>query len=262
MTNTTRIPSRRRRLAPTIGAVAAVAALAAPSLASASQQLDPAIYETGVPAGVVEHGVVALDITGTPKPQHSKTEYWATSTSWRSITRDASGAITSRALSTPSGSAFLSTTGDKYSYRASIPSPPPFAGWSAAYNKKLVERGTLQASGAETVAGIEGTRYVVPDSKKSTDPNAAAGSWVTDDTTSETTLVLENGTFAPLVRETTHPNNGQYGTFDQRESLVSRDREPLTAANASAARVTKGALSRLGASWKAKATKKRSTHRG
>src|SRR5689334_19755798 len=71
-------------------AVAATPLLALPAGASASGSIGPAIYDTGVAADTVEHGVVDFSITGSPSPQHTTTEYWATSTRWRAVTTDAS----------------------------------------------------------------------------------------------------------------------------------------------------------------------------
>src|SRR5689334_3198009 len=87
MTKHPSLPRSRKRVAL---AVAATALLALPAGASASGSIDPAIYQSGVPANTVEHGVVDFSITGSPQPQHTKTEYWATSTRWRSVTTDAS----------------------------------------------------------------------------------------------------------------------------------------------------------------------------
>src|SRR5437868_5152273 len=80
------------------------------------QRPDPTIEQTGVLAGVVEHGVMAFDLTGVPRPEHTSTEYWATAHSWRSITRDAAGTVISRALSSPSGSASVSNINDRLSF--------------------------------------------------------------------------------------------------------------------------------------------------
>ncbi|WP_272473293.1 hypothetical protein [Baekduia alba] len=251
-------PSLRRRGLALLGASGAVAALALPALAGAAPAaLDPALTDTGIPAGVLEHGVVAFDLTGVPKPSHGTTEYWATSSSWRSVSRDASGALSAQGVSSPSGSVVFNAK-ERISFRSDGPSTPPFAGWSPAYNKKLVAGGLLQPIGPQTVAGIAGTKYTVPDGKKSNDPSTGADHWVTDNTAAQTTIVLEDGTYAPLVRESTS-DNGSYGTFDQRETLQSREHTPLTSATATAARVSKPALAKLLTRWErqSKASAKR-----
>lgn len=235
--------TKTRRTTALLGAVLATAAVAAPAADAAGKgQLDPAIYDAEIPAGVVEHGVVSLDITGSPAPQDDLTEYWATNTRWRSITRDKSdGTLLREAWGDEHGTTYF-THKQRPQPNLKVPkgaprpedmpklmatkhrSTPPLAGWTPAYNRNLVTKGLLSPLSPVTIAGIAGTLYVVPQDRKTTDPDKVGQDWVTDDTSGRTEIALENGTFAPLVRQTSRPNNGEYGTFVQREELVSRER--------------------------------------
>src|SRR4051812_889202 len=248
MDMTTHLSVHRKGLAL---AVAATAALALPAGASASGTIDPAVYDSGVPANTVEHGVVDFSITGSPRPQHTKTEYWATSTRWRSVTTDASSGVRLReAYGDEKSSHYFNLAGDDPRVMdIHAPSPPPLAGWTPAYNKKLVDRGLLQAVGPVTIAGIQGTDYLVPDDRKSSDPSAGDDKWKTDDTSAKTEIALEDGTYAPLVRQTTTAN-GSYGTFRQREELTFRERVPATPETTS--NLTRSALTRTARAWSAK----------
>lgn len=238
--------STNRTTTALLGVVLA-AAVAAPASA-AGPQIDPAIYDAEIPAGLVEHGVVDTTITGSPAPLDDRTEYWASGDRWRSITKDRSDGTLLR-------EAWGDATRTTYFTHARRPQPgvrapkgapspdsaprlieldrratPPLAGWTAAYNRKLVQKGLLSPLAAVNVAGIAGTLYVVPQERKSTDPAQSGEQWVTDDTGSRTEIALEDGTFAPLVRQTSKENNGEYGTFVQREELVSRERSTDDAA--------------------------------
>ena len=186
--------------------------------------------------------VVGVTITGSPAPIDDTTEYWATNTRWRSITKDTSdGTLLREAWGDESGTTYFThqrrpQPGLKVPKGAPRPedmpklivtkgrSTPPLAGWTPAYNRKLVAKGLLSPLSPVTIAGLSGTLYVVPQEQKSTDPGATGEKWVTDDTGSRTEIALENDTFAPLARQTSKEHNGEYGTFVQREELVSRER--------------------------------------
>lgn len=244
----------RRRAAALACAAAALGGLAAPAGADAQRTLDPAIYDTELPAGVVEHGVVAFTITGSPSPMDTRTEYWATKDRWRSRTTDAkSGDLVREAIGTETSTTYFSIRS-----RGGVPrvttiphrSTPPLAGWTAAYNRKLVARGVLQPVSPITVAGIQGTLYAVPQERKSTDPDAGEDRWVSDTTSAKTEIALEDGTGWPLVRQTSQENNGRYGTFVQREELLSRERTPAT--ERVVAQFSRAAKDRRVRAWNAK----------
>jgi hypothetical protein len=228
----TQSPSVRRRAAAVVCSAAALAGLAAAPAAPAAQRtIDPALYETELPAGVVEHGVVAFTIKGSPSVVDSRTEYWATNQRWRSRTTDAkTGRLVSEGVGTETSTTYFyarSPRGIPNVMSVDHRSTPPLAGWTAAYNRKLVQRGVLAPVSPATVAGLQGTLYAVPQERKSSDPGAGEDKWTTDDTSAKTEIVLEDGSFWPLVRQTSS-DNGRYGTFVQREELLSRERTQAT----------------------------------
>jgi hypothetical protein len=228
-----RIRPTCRRAVCVLGAALSLT-VAAP--AAATEPPEPSLYQLELPEGVVEHGVVDLSITGSPAPQHTLTEYWATNERWRSVTRDArGGAVVRESFVTENETTIYSAAGFDYEggpgmgtrgghiVRFRGRDVPPLAGWAPAYNRKLVQDGLLAPVAPVTVAGLTGTLYVVPQSRKTTDPSEDDAGWLTDDPDAKTEIALEDGTFAPLVRQTT-ADNGRYGTFVQREELVSRER--------------------------------------
>ncbi|WP_205699319.1 hypothetical protein [Conexibacter sp. SYSU D00693] len=217
-----------RRAAATVAALAGLGLAAAP--AADARGIDPAVYDTGIPAGQVEHGVIDLSITGTSSNQHTRTEYWATADRWRSRTLDPdSGKVLREAFSTKTEFVYVNHAGNEPRVlRGKGPDVPPFAGWTAAYNAKLVGRGVLQPIGQRTVAGIAGIVYTVPGDRKTSDPKAGDDKWVTDNTQAGTEIVLEPETHKPLARIST-ADNGRFGQFRQAEELVSREVELRTA---------------------------------
>ena len=66
---------------------------------------------------------------------------------------------------------------------------------------------------------------------------------------SHSILVLQDGTYQPLLRETTLANNGPYGTFDQREELLSRE---TTSSAEADVQLTNLGFKRTVTKWKAK----------
>ncbi len=252
MTSTQSPPVHRRALALACSA-AALAGLAGPAGAQAQRTVDPAVFDTGLPAGVVEHGVVAFTIKGSPQPANTRTEYWATNQRWRSRTTDAkTGELLREAIGTEHSTTYFSVrppNGIPNVMTSPHRSTPPLAGWTAAYNRKLVERGVLRAASPITIAGLQGTLYTVPEERKSTDPDAGDDRWVTDDTSSKTEIALEDGTAWPLMRQTT-ADNGRYGTFVQREELLTRERNQAT--DQLVAQFSRAAKDRRVRAWKAK----------
>jgi hypothetical protein len=235
MSHTTRITT----LAATL---AALALGATPAAAQTDQQVDQDVFKNGVPAGQVEHGKVRFTITGSPTPTSEVTEYWATDDAWRSRTmRD--GEVVREALSTPRQTVYLSLRkdGTHRLTRHSGPATAPLAGWTAAYNRKLVERGTIRAIGTRTVAGLAGVLY------------EQGASWKSDNAGSRTTIVLEEGTFAPLLRRTTS-DNGRFGTFRQTEELLTRERVAETPA--SIGRLSAKARAATLRAWRARAARR------
>lgn len=261
-----------RRAAVALGGLLAVCALAAPT-ASATHSgvpndgMDPALYATELPEGVVEHGVIDFRISGAPSALHTRTAYWASSTRWRSVTTDVpTGLLMNEAFGTerqttwftlrrpatpppgakPSDGPFW--TDEPPSVRTSqIRSTPPFAGHAAGYNRKLVENGTLVPAGPATVAGVAGTRYV---GSPTPPPPAPGAKSLLDVPGASMEMVLETGTFAPLVRQYAVERNGSWGRFVQREELVLRERSTDDAGLN--ARLSPAAYARATRAWNAK----------
>jgi hypothetical protein len=242
-------------------AIAALAS-AASTGALAATPPDPAIYDAGVPAGMIEHGRVAFTISGSPNAQRDVIEYWVSHDGWRSTTREAA-----------TGSLLSEGFGDAHSTHryqplnpastrlidTALPSPPPLAGFTAAYNKELLQRGLLTAIGPVTIAGFSGTAYVVPDDRKTS--SSSKPGWRDDGTSAKTEITLENGTDAPLVRQTSVPRPG-HTPFVQREELTSR--ETVVATPDQLATFSKAASERRLDQWKAQsraATKRHSPQR-
>jgi len=235
------------RVAAAVGAVLAAAVVAAPA-GAASRGLPPSLYALELPAGVVEHGVVDMSTTGNPRAYHVRVEYWADNSRWRSVTRDATtGAVQRQAVGTDTRTTYYEVGSHPRVYVVPFRSVPPLAGWAPGYNRELVQKGLLSPVSPVTIAGLAGTLYTVPNDRKSTEPGDDR--WTTDDTSADTQIALEDGTFAPLVRQTSMPN-GKYGTFVQREELVSRER--LTGQAAASAKLSRAAASRTIKAWRSK----------
>jgi hypothetical protein len=242
--------------------VAAVAALAAVAVAvpATASALDPDIYNSGVPAGEVEHGVMAFTLTGSPVPQDRRVEYWITAGRWREQTTDRrTGELIGGRVHDASGTTWLQYKPVNADPRVlhfhgndSVPGP----GFPAPYNRKLaaglVTEGspaapsqiTLQPTGPRTIAGFAGTAYErlrngQPGIGLPGKPSLAG---------SHTILVLQDGTFQPLLTEYSVPN-GKYGSLVQREVLLSRETTPAAQASV---RLTKDAFARTVKGWWAK----------
>jgi hypothetical protein len=249
---------RRRPRALAVLAAGAVALGVLTSGVAEAAGIDPAVYDPGIPAGQVEHGKYTFEISGSAgNDQKRVIEYWLSATRWKSQTRDArSGELENAAVHDEHGTTWISyhPTGDQppvihFSGNDSIPGP----GYPAPFNTKLLTTGvemgpdshrenvTLQPVGPEAVAGLQGTRFeVLTGGRAGVDGGAGDGS--------HSYITLENGTNKPLVRETTAPN-GTYGTFDQKETLVSRE---TATSGAVAAHVSRVGIKRAISTWKAK----------
>jgi hypothetical protein len=87
-------------------AVAALAVVAPPGAGAAG--IDPPGDDPGVPAGHVEHRVVSFTITGSPRPEDRRIEYWVTAGRWREQTTDAkSGELISGRVHDANGTTWL-----------------------------------------------------------------------------------------------------------------------------------------------------------
>ena len=244
-----------------LGIAAALVALAVGVPAAGAAGLDPAIYDQGVLPGQVEHGVYSLTITGSAgSSMNRRTEYWISADRWREQTIDAkTGELIGGRLHDAGGTTWLQykpINGDPkvlhFKGNDSVPGP----GFPAAYNRKMAETGvtqgpadrpiavTLQPIGPKTIAGFTGTAY---EQLENGQPGLAkVGS--EPDVDSHMTVVLQDGTYQPLLREVTAPN-GSFGTFDQREELISRE---TISAEQSSAQLTKLGFARTVTKWKAK----------
>jgi hypothetical protein len=236
-------------------------ALLAAAPAAGAAGLDPSIYDPGVPYGSVEHGVLSYKITGSAgTPMDRRIEYWNTADRWREQVTDArTGELIAGRLHDPGGTTWLQykpINGDPkvlhFHGNDSVPGP----GYPAPYNRKLAETGilggsdddpimsTLQPIGPRTIAGFAGTAYEqlsngLPGLRQSgMDPTPG----------SHAIVVLQNGTFQPLLREFSGPN-GRFGTFVQREVLLSREMTPAAQASV---KLTKAGFAKTAAAWKAK----------
>jgi hypothetical protein len=245
----------------TLALAGALAALGASAPAAGAGAIDPAIYASDVPIGQVVHGVMSSSLTGAPRPYDWRVEYWIGPDRWREQTTDAkTGELIGGRIHDASGTTWLQyrpVNGDPrvlhFKGQDSVPGP----GTPAAYNRKLVETGvlqgsdahpitvTLQPTGPRTIAGFAGTAY---EQLSNGQPGVgeAAGS--------HATLVLEDGTLAPLLREWTLPK-GSGQAFRQREVLLSRQ----TLSSGATSVLTRPALARTVARWKAKVRALRAT---
>jgi hypothetical protein len=222
-------------------AAAAFALLAAPA---AAERIDPSVYESDVPAGMVEHGVIAFTITGTAAEyeRDKRIEYWATRERVRTRTTDArTGRLLSESFSTRSETVISS--GGRTT-RLPGPETEPRPGWSSAYTARLIERGALSPAGEREVAGLPGLVYA----------SRPEGGWRSDSAESRTELVVERGTGIALSRITTQPN-GAYGTFRQAEVLLHRDLQPASAT--SLRRFSAASKRRAVRTWTARAARRR-----
>jgi hypothetical protein len=238
-----------------LGIVAAAAALCVGAPAATAGDIDQAVYDTGVLPGQVEHGVYSFTITGSSSATNRRIEYWLSADRWRQQTTDANtGELIGGALHDAGGTTWLQykpINGDPkvfhYNGNDSVPGP----GFPAVYNRKLVEVGvkdavTLRPIGPRTIAGIQGTAYEQLSTRQ---PGSAGGPEGTEEPESHSIVVLQNGTYKPLMRETTLANNGSLGPFAQREVLISRE---TTSSADAGGQLTKRGFARTITKWKAK----------
>jgi hypothetical protein len=244
-----------------LGIAAALAALAVSAPGAGATGIDPAIYDGGVLPGQVEHGVYSSMISGSSAAMNRRTEYWISADRWRQQTTDTkTGELIGGALHDPGGTTWLQykpINGDPKVFHFKGNDSVPGPGYPAAYNRKLVETGvtqgpenhpiavTLQPLGPQTVAGFVGTKY---EQLSNGEPGLVAIGQEPRMPDVHTIVVLQDGTYQPLLRETTAPN-GKLGTFVQREVLISR--ETISTADAGA-QLTKLGFARTVTKWKAK----------
>lgn len=248
----------RRRAATAVASAAT--ALALPALAAAAPAPAPSSYDAGLPPGTVEHGVLSSVLTGSPSAWNHRVEYWVGHDRWREETTDArTGELLSGRLHDAGGTTWLQykpVNGDPrvlhFKGNDSVPGP----GLPAPYNRVLAEAGimggtskypimvTLQPLGPQAVAGFAGTRYEQLSNGQPGQVAVGRGPLPG----SHTIVVLQNGTFQPLMTEASAPN-GRYGRIVQRETLLSRETAPSARAGAA---LSKEALARTVKRWKAK----------
>ncbi|WP_445152117.1 hypothetical protein [Baekduia sp. Peel2402] len=242
-------------------ALASATVLAAAGASSTSAVgLDPSIYDTGVPFGSVEHGVLSYTITGTRDPMNRRIEYWNTADRYREQVTDArTGELIAGRLHDASGTTWLQykpINGDPkvlhFKGNDSVPGP----GYPAPYNRKLATTGvpagsdadpinqTLQPIGPRTIAGFAGTAY----EQLSNGVPGLHGGEAGTVPGSHAILVLQDGTYQPLMREFSAPN-GAHGSFVQREILLSRQTTPAAQASV---KLTKASFAKTTAVWRAK----------
>jgi hypothetical protein len=246
-----------------VAAAAAVLSIAAPVAGASSGGVDPAVYDSGVPAGTVEHGVESFTVTGSTRPSSERVEYWVSASRFREQTTDVkTGKLIAARVHDASGTTSFSANGpaghplvEHFAGNDSIPGP----GWPAPYNKKLLAgttqrnathswRASLAPIGPVTIAQIAGTKYELMTNGH---PEQA-----TSKGTQHTYLTLDADA-KPLQRETTTPN-GKGAAFDQLETLLSRETLSPSAATSHISRASFRASIK---SWKAKAAKAERTAR-
>jgi hypothetical protein len=245
--------SSKRRVLGVATAAAATLAVAAPVAGAAAGAVDPAVYDSGTPAGSVEHGVESLAITGSREPRDERIEYWVSGDRFRELTTDAkTGKLITARVHDRTGTTWYSVHGpagrpdvEHGNGPDSIPGP----GWPAAYNKELLAgttqhsgrrswRASLQAIGPVTIAGIAGTK-----SELLINGHPEQGG-------TRIFLTLDAGA-KPLQRETTSPR-GTGGAFDQLETLTSRETIPAAQA---APQLSQASFKASIKHWKATAAK-------
>lgn len=223
--------------------------------AASASDLDQTVYDTGLAPGEIEHGVMSSSITGSSYTYDWRVEYWVSADRWREQTTDAkTGELLNGRIGDSSGTTWLQykpINGDPrvlhFAGRDSIPGP----GWPAPYNAKVLAGGvtqgpdtkpiavTFQPIGPRTIAGFAGTEYELL---------ANGGPAISSHgNVAHATVVLQNGTAQPLLREWVIPNGGPE-PFRQREVLLSRE---LTSSRSTDV-LTRSALSRTISRWKAK----------
>ena len=199
-------------------------AVAAPAAVEGAQPPSAHVVETGVPAGQTEHGVFISTNVADPRWKYYRhVEYWATSDRWLATATDRAGRLIDQQLGGPEGWATYTGPNSRRAVDGSVVRPslqttrghqlPPFPGYGAPGNREAIANGwfvPLAGAAPRTIAGFSGTVY-------QQDPRRSRPG-------ESDTVVLQDGTLQPLLRETkvAHPGGGGRA-IDFQDRLVSRE---------------------------------------
>ena len=245
------VPIRRVSLA-----ALALVAIAAPAAHAANADRpnypqDDNIWATSVAAGQTEHGVWTAGNVNDPHDWFFRRyEYWATADRWYETATDRAGHLIAQSVSGPEGTtSFLTPLGQRAGpgdhghyvpkvYHSAHPQLPPFPSYGATYNGELIVSRVFVALSPpqqRTIAGFTGTVYEL---------NFGGPNKHTVET-----VVLQDGTFQPLMREDkiAHPAHGPALDFQNR--MRSRETVPSSAA---AMQLTHATYAKTTAGWRAK----------
>jgi hypothetical protein len=254
-------------------AALALVAIAAPAAHAANADRpnypqDDNIWATSVPAGQTEHGVWTAGNVNNPHDWFFRRhEYWATADRWYETVTDRAGRLIAQSVSGPEGTtSFLTPLGQRAGpqdharggipkvYHSVRPQLPPFPSYGATYNGELIVSRVFVALSPpqqRTIAGFTGTVYEL---------NFGGPNKHTVET-----VVLQDGTFQPLMREDkiAHPGGGG-PALDFQNRMRSRETVPSSAA---AMQLTHVTYARTASRWraivkaaKAKTAKAATTH--
>jgi hypothetical protein len=218
---------RRGALAATAALAVAAPATHAAAIVSATpdkpQPPSAHVIETGIPAGQTEHGSFTSTNVNDPHWKFfRRVEYWATSDRWMATATDRAGHLIDQQLGGPEGwTTYTGPTRRRVGNSISVPAVhhsaarqlPPFPGYGAPGNQEGIASGwflPVAGAAARTIAGFTGTVY------EQNPTRSRPG---------ETDLVvLQDGTLAPLLRETkiAHPGGGGRA-IDFQDRLRSRE---------------------------------------
>jgi hypothetical protein len=237
------------------GALASVAALVvaapaahattvvAPAAGAGAQPPSAHVVETGVAAGRTEHGVfISTNVADPHWKYYRHVEYWATSDRWMATATDRAGHLIDQQLGGPEG--WTTYTGPSARKGPALLTSrarqlPPFPGYGAPGNAEAIANGwfvPLAGRSPQTIAGFTGTVY-------RQDPRRSRSGEVN-------TVVLQDGTLQPLLRETkvAHPGGGG-SPIDFQDRLVSREDVPSASARV---QLTRRTYTRTVSRWRAK----------
>jgi hypothetical protein len=214
---------------------------------------DDNIWATSVPAGQTEHGVwTAGNVNDAHDWFFRRNEYWATADRWYETVTDRAGHLIAQSVSGPEGTtSFLTPLGQRAGphdhsstyvpkvFHSAHPQLPPFPSYGATYNGELIASRVFVALSPpqqQTIAGFTGTVYEL---------NFGGPNKHTVET-----VVLQDGTFQPLMREDkiAHPGGGG-PAIDFQNRMRSRETVPSSAA---AVQLTHVTYARTVSRWRAK----------
>ena len=213
---------------------------------------DDNIWATSVAAGQTEHGLWTAGNVNDPHDWFfRRNEYWATADRWYETVTDRAGHLMAQSVSGPEGTTSFLTPlgqragpGDHGLYRPKVfhsahPQLPPFPSYGATYNGELIASRVFVALSPpqqRTIAGFTGTVYEL---------NFGGPNKHTVET-----VVLQDGTFQPLMREDkiAHPGGGG-PALDFQNRMRSRETVPSSAA---AVQLTHATYARTASRWRAK----------